>query len=518
MELVTNNPFRILGINITSTPRQIEKAISELQIYAGLGKTKNYWHDVNDGSPIERTEDQLAHAANRLEKPSSKLMNAMFWFWEGTTDPIDEMAFEQIKRGKETKALEYWKEAISKTTVDKSPSYWKNLSVLYLFLSGTGNDKNDYLLSGLSYFGPFLSTNVLSTYIDVVLGEENDVSVDQLVIDFADILVESLSSEIELGSIEMFKSLLESLKNYPSIIRDRIVEKYAKQRIIKIEKLIDDCSTKIEANEDEAATHALQLYRDSTDDLAFLLELIRKGSIQYQPIVDSIYSTMTQASITAWNENDVDEETEIYKNILIIEQIVTESPASQSVIDRATEQIGTMHEVINREKRLLPVLPLGNKLSDAREKAERVNGNQKYSVAKEFVFSIKKDLDNVRQLYSKSNDPQLRELIENVIKNCALFVNDCGVTTANLYSEYGRAIELVDMARRILLYESGGKSYTISEEFSSNLAYGRKTLTNNSSNSKGLLGFALGGGIRAIKKNTKCGCGSGLNLNECCSV
>ncbi len=136
------------------------------------------------------------------------------------------------------------------------------------------------------------------------------------------------------------------------------------------------------------------------------------------------------------------------------------------------------------------------------------------------MFSIKKHLDNIRLIIKKEQYGSGFEYIKNVLTACAGFVNSCGVTIANSNSQYGKAIELVDMAKRILLYEGpNGQNYTISEELSANLEKGRSTLSSNISNQEGgWTSLLFGGGIRMAKKRISCGCGSGKNLNECCSV
>ena len=143
-----------------------------------------------------------------------------------------------------------------------------------------------------------------------------------------------------------------------------------------------------------------------------------------------------------------------------------------------------------------------------------------YEIAKEFVFEIKPDIDGLRDILKRGDYDSSYEYLKNILSACAIAVNGCGVDIANLKSKYGRAIELVDMARRILLYNaSNGESYTINEELSDNLFKGRRTLSNNISNQEGgFTSLLFGGGIRMAKKRISCGCGSGLNLKKCCSV
>jgi len=42
MNSILNNPFRILGLPITASEREISKQIHSLETYAEMGKTKSF--------------------------------------------------------------------------------------------------------------------------------------------------------------------------------------------------------------------------------------------------------------------------------------------------------------------------------------------------------------------------------------------------------------------------------------------------------------------------------------------
>lgn len=519
MKQVLHNPFRTLGVGVTASSREIEKAISNLEIFAEIGKVKEYWYDNLKDDSIDRSSEQITAAANILERPSSKLLYSLFWFWEGTDDPVDEMAFDQLKSGNIQKAADFWEKGISTSTVEKSPSYWKNISSLYLFLSDKyGEKKSKYILAGLRYMGPFLDSLPHTNYIEVVTGGGNSYDLRQVVADYTNYLADELSNVIEMDNVENFQASLKAVRGFPRESRNIFIEKYTKKRVRHVESLVAEHDERVDIKEHKAISYGLELYKDTKDDILILTDLVKMGEIQYQPILDNFYNILIQDSISSWNENEIDEESKIYRKILKTEGIVKSSSASNAVLDRAEEQYGVMHDIIGREQKFKPLIPLGQMLGKAQELSDKADKSQQYEIGKRFVFSIKRELDKVRQLYIDSNDTEQQEIIENVIVNCSMFVNQCGVITANGYQEYGRAIELVDMASRILLYKNGYSTVSINQEISNGLISGRRTLSNNTSNAKGLLGLALGGGIRAIKKNIKCGCGSGKALNECCSV
>ena len=42
MDLIYQNPFRVLGLPVTATEREIAKSISDLSIFTEMGKNKTF--------------------------------------------------------------------------------------------------------------------------------------------------------------------------------------------------------------------------------------------------------------------------------------------------------------------------------------------------------------------------------------------------------------------------------------------------------------------------------------------
>lgn len=95
MELILNNPFRILGLPVTATDREISKRVSDLEMYAELGKSKAYPLDFTMLGEVDRSQDSVRDAARRLEAPAMRLMHSIFWFRQG--DEVDERAFKYLE-------------------------------------------------------------------------------------------------------------------------------------------------------------------------------------------------------------------------------------------------------------------------------------------------------------------------------------------------------------------------------------------------------------------------------------
>ena len=110
MQLIQNNPYRVLGLPITATEREIAKQINTLATYAEMGKTKSLETDFPFLSLIDRTPHTIEEAKKQIEQSESKLLYSLFWFWKNNS--ADELAFEVLKEGNIDKAIYIWSKSI----------------------------------------------------------------------------------------------------------------------------------------------------------------------------------------------------------------------------------------------------------------------------------------------------------------------------------------------------------------------------------------------------------------------
>jgi hypothetical protein len=111
MDAILNNPFRILGLPITASEREISKQINSLATYAEMGKTKSLKTDFPFLPTAERNLNAIEEAKKQIEQSESKLLHSLFWFWENSL--IDEFAIEALKESKTEKAISIWEKFIN---------------------------------------------------------------------------------------------------------------------------------------------------------------------------------------------------------------------------------------------------------------------------------------------------------------------------------------------------------------------------------------------------------------------
>lgn len=112
MKLITYNPYRILGLPITATEREIAKQINTLSTYAALGKEKSFDTDFPCLSPIVRTIQTIEEAKKQIEQNENKFQYSLFWFWVNNIE--DKLAIKELTEGNTYNAIDFWERLLFK--------------------------------------------------------------------------------------------------------------------------------------------------------------------------------------------------------------------------------------------------------------------------------------------------------------------------------------------------------------------------------------------------------------------
>jgi curved DNA-binding protein CbpA len=171
MELIEKNPFRILGLSVNASEKEIAKRISDLEIFAEMGKSKSYDSDLEFLSPIDRTPELIKEASQKIEQPKNKFYQSLWWFWP--SNAVDELAIDVLQDGNYKKALSLWYDSIKDTEPSiKNVSNYKNLGLLALWLSVKGDKiSKDTFENGLKFTGQFMDSGSFDAYQSAILKE-----------------------------------------------------------------------------------------------------------------------------------------------------------------------------------------------------------------------------------------------------------------------------------------------------------------------------------------------------------
>lgn len=272
LELIKNNPFRILGVYANASIKDITSNKSKFIAYAKVNKSITLPSDcVSRLGEVDRSEQNVLSAEHEITLPDSKMRYALFWFVND--GPIADVALANIQEGSYMNTIK----AIDILYKKPSFSSWVNLSTLSIMQGDVENTISSMLrlVTNQSYCLQFSSSicgdnykitpaRIWAIYISELLEvagwkeilnatREHDESgvfyeyVEQLCVDK---VVEQIESEIikakigkEASPEDFYKAGKTLIKNTKSIV-DSIEDVFDSENI-RLQSVLDELATQI---------------------------------------------------------------------------------------------------------------------------------------------------------------------------------------------------------------------------------------------------------------------------------
>ncbi len=124
-----NNAFRVMGLPADSSLKDITQRVNEIRVKVSLGINVSYEFDFDWMGKVDRSEQNVINALQRLENPISRWKEEIFWFWIDTE--ADKSAVDFLTRGDRQSAHKLWKSVIeSNISENKKVSALVNQMIL----------------------------------------------------------------------------------------------------------------------------------------------------------------------------------------------------------------------------------------------------------------------------------------------------------------------------------------------------------------------------------------------------
>jgi hypothetical protein len=239
VDIVLNNPFRVLGLPATATTRDITKRISDLETFAELGKVKTFPNDLSVFGSIDRSLESIKDAARKIEQPEGRLFHSFFWFRQG--DSVDELALESLAAGNTEEALDIWNKQLGKKG-SKKYTWRLNRCVLHLVNATAQNLDKDKMDEALEDLGFVIDDHLDDSIEDVLSGSDSGLDRDRLWRGIVDELISRIQSSRGTPYGKKSVLLADSFWAFPIDARE-----YATSKIIT--PLIEEISDAIKRSE-----------------------------------------------------------------------------------------------------------------------------------------------------------------------------------------------------------------------------------------------------------------------------
>jgi hypothetical protein len=297
VELVLNNPFRVLGLPATASTRDITKRISDLETFAELGKSKSYPHDFPSLGTLDRSHEAIKDAARKIEQAEGRLFHSFFWFRAG--DSVDELALESIAAGNIDEAGELWDKQLGKKG-SKKYTWRLNRGVLRL-VTATGKNLNKEVMDeALEDLGFVIDDDLDGSIQDVLSGNESSMDREFLWRRVIDELIELIQSYSSNPYGKNAVRIVESLWSFPSEARE-----YASSKILN--PLIEEINEAIKVSEDLRSNDDLEELKkknrlDKIESLIWNLnEILGEDDIRFQTVANAYADEICSCSVKALN-------------------------------------------------------------------------------------------------------------------------------------------------------------------------------------------------------------------------
>ena len=316
MNILQNNPYRILGVYSNSPTRERLANHNRMKAFLKVGKPVSFPLDLSQYlSTINRTEAIVADADAKLTLPKDQILYAQFWFVKMT--PLDDVAFNNLLSGEINKAEEIWQKR-------ECASSLQNLIVCALV-------RNDYAYAISCAKTLYGNTQYVEQLVSAVTGTCGNSDAEDLAYSFLDILCE----EIGVGKLLSFVTDASWINH--------IGEKTVKPLIDSISDAID-VAKKSKGKGPKARLNAGErLRKDTRNTILQLKKFLSPTDLQYQIIVDKLGLEILQCGIDYYNDSD---EVGAALKAMNLQKYAKSIVVGQMAKDRCKENVDILQKII----------------------------------------------------------------------------------------------------------------------------------------------------------------------------
>ena len=315
MNIINNNPYRLLGVYSTSPQREIVANQTKMKAFLKVSRQVAFPLDLKGIlTDVSRSEQNVAEAVSKLTLPKDQLKYAQFWFAKCTQ--FDEIACGKLTNGDIDGAIEIWQKK-------ETASSLQNLMVCALIKSELGNALR---------FAQTLYSSYSNEFVKIVLGDNRLAVSDNLVHDFLDAMCEEFNPKQFLGYIT-----ISEWKEY-------VGGKSTKPIIDKLLSDIEVCKSSRGKGPSARLSAGTKLMNDTSADLAQLSQFVSANDIQYQMVVDKLGLEILQCGIDYYNGSD---EADAAHKAMVLQKYALSIVVGKMAKERCKENVDILTKIIS---------------------------------------------------------------------------------------------------------------------------------------------------------------------------
>jgi len=299
MQVISNNPYRVLGVLAGATAREIIRQANTIKKFFAAGKNLPCDYSFLTFDKLDRSSESVDAAVAKLNLDADKITAALFWFYKGNIIS-DEPAFEALKAGDMNTAIHIWEKLIFAETEEKDNKKWspvsrRNFSAFhnyfvasFLNVDNTPQKMSEAIAAQLKFLE---SDNCLSFTTKMI-----DYTFKATTKELQHLFLNEIIREIEQKTINITLGQLVSILNDNSSVKQDIIKNISQELTAKIAGEIEIARKNAEDKEN-AAKRGEALFKQTRDDLEQLKIILGEQDFTYFSTADKLANEILQCGI-----------------------------------------------------------------------------------------------------------------------------------------------------------------------------------------------------------------------------
>lgn len=294
MELIEQNPYRILGVLSNSSKKEIVANYGKIKAFSKTGKEVSFDNDFSQIlKPMVRNEESSTKAYNAITLPKDKLSAGLFWFMQLTD--FDEIALNHLRAGDLESAISVLRKkptvssCINLAVINLIIGNWTTALYYYVYLLND-DEKRVELLSIIADNPKLLSENeVVQVFVDKLLSAFPNVA-----------WMESLNQKEVLLGDKNFE-----IKDF--FINSNVYSYFSKKNSDVFSKRLDFILTDASNAEGDNAKKNLKAAKTVEENAKIILHSLRlclgKDNREYKSYCDKVANQILDNCINYYNHD-----------------------------------------------------------------------------------------------------------------------------------------------------------------------------------------------------------------------
>ncbi len=346
MKLITQNPFRILGLYAEASLRAVSQRNTMFNAFLSAGRFPSTENDVILFGPIERTKETIDYANAEIGSSGKKFFHALFWFVKH--NHIDGVALNYLQAGDIQKALSIWKQVVRNGEVSsKNYGSVQNLGSLMLAQSFEGSTIDIGLFTGaLRLKIDFLASECIHEYAHLVNGQTFKANADELLDEFINGVLDSVRDH----SPNQLRQIGAVMGRMGPKIRAKVNERLTEGPKENILKEVSKSHEGRTSNKRNGLKLGKALVRNTKEDLQFLENVMEQDDFQLKRIADSVAKEVLQCGIDYFielRENESSHAGDLGNDVMSLFQAARTIAKGSATVDRISENMNSLQEWID---------------------------------------------------------------------------------------------------------------------------------------------------------------------------